>query len=390
LPASAAQREVRGIVSLVGRTLLLSFLGAPFLVACGDDTECVIDTDCPIGRVCVAQSCVPPGGEVDAGPLADGGGFDGDVPADAGPADGGGFDAGMPDAGPPISRTGLVNVRSERVVPGGTPTDAFTASVTFTVFEGISPCSTEDLDDACSVTVCEDTSTPPMDAGVPPDAGPDAGPPFDAGPPGDAGPPPAIANAGTVQVNGGLMALTFMPDAMGRYTAQSGASLIWMDPSTILTFQSAADAPVPAFMGQLHGAEQVTLTTPAAPPAGMSFDFDQTTDLAVTWNRAPGDFEPFGVVSMGMSFAAAAPSTASVSVSCRWPIEAGEGTVPAAALAMFPAGSIVPVSWNTEVDRVLEPGDGWEVEIQTTAVSRYLDGRAAVGMAMITDPGAGS
>ena len=37
------------------------------LAACGEDAQCVIDTDCPTGQYCAEQSCLPIGTATDVG-----------------------------------------------------------------------------------------------------------------------------------------------------------------------------------------------------------------------------------------------------------------------------------------------------------------------------------
>lgn len=65
--------------------------GLLFSAGCGDDVECVLDTDCALGNRCEAQMCVP----FSTPPRRDTGPGE-----DAGEEDVGTADASMPDAGP--------------------------------------------------------------------------------------------------------------------------------------------------------------------------------------------------------------------------------------------------------------------------------------------------
>ena len=316
-------------------------------LACGSDAQCAIDTDCDLGLRCNADNrCVPRGA--------------GDAMVDAPPVDAGDageedatVDSPLPDSGPENVGTGFVSLTSEEI---------FTGSPSYSTFAGFSlidpdapesPC-TVSMEGPCRMTVCPEMV--PMDAGMP-DAGMDAA--VDAG-------PMVAPNAGTIQVSGGTLALTLTPDAMGVYPPQTGTMRLWPDATTDLTIRSMLGADVPMFGADVTGVVAVTIT---APP--LSGEINRAADLPVSWTGTSA-----GEVILTL-FAAGAMG-ASTTAECRFDPPSFTGTVPASALAAFPAGGSGSISIRVQNTVVVEEG-GWTVTLTTNANALVSDGVVASG-----------
>lgn len=322
------------------RVHLLVGLCALSLLGCGGGKDCALDTDCRLGERCTDDhKCVPRGGDAGDGEDAGDGG-------DAGDGEDAGVDAGF-DAGPGVVGVGSVVAVSEAFGALGMETPSFSVSASFALDDGSpDPCRRMDMG-ACDVTTCPDTTPAPPDGGVG-----DAGAGSDGGV--DAG-ASALPTAGLVTVTG-LEAVSLMADAGGVYPPASGARLLW-DTASPNVRMEAAGAEVPAFDETLMGAAQVALTGP-----GLSGMVDRGTDLVFTWmGTSPGE--------VVVRITAPGEGTAFTAVECRFDPTTNSGTVPAAALASFAAGSTAAVSVSTENSTVVEDS-GWTVTLLTRAGAR--------------------
>lgn len=317
--------------------------------ACGSNAQCAIDTDCDLGLRCNADNrCVPRGaGDATVDAVVDDAG-------DAGDEDDAGEDAAMPDAGPGEIGTGFVSITSEEVLTGAPSYSVFAGFSLIDPDAPESPC-TVSTEGPCTLTVCPEV--PPVDAGMA-DAGMDAAL--------DAGMPAPAPNAGTIQVSGGALELALMPNAMGAYAPLTGTLLLWSDAMTDLTITSMLGADVPMFRGNVTGVVAVMLT---APP--LSGEINRAADLPFAWTGTSA-----GEVVVTM-FAAGAMG-ASTTAQCRFEPPSFAGTVPAAALAAFPAGGTGSISVRVQNTLVVDEG-GWAVTISTNASALVSDGVPATG-----------
>lgn len=267
-------------------------------------------------------------------------------------------DTSLPDAGPGEIGTGFVSLTSEEILAGS---PMYSVAAGFALIDPDAPESpcTVSTEGPCTLTVCPEVV--PMDAGVM-DAGMDAG--TDAAM--DAGVEVA-PNAGTIQVSGGALELSLMPDTMGVYAPATGALLLWPDAMTDLTIRSMLGADVAMFQTDIRGVVAVTLT---APP--LSGEINRAMDLPVSWTGTSA-----GEVVMTLS--AAGAMGASTTAECRFDPPSFAGTVPAAALAAFPAGATGTVSVRVQNTVQLDEG-GWMVTVTTNANALIADGMVATGL----------
>lgn len=317
-----------------------------YVAACGSDAQCAIDTDCDLGLRCNADNrCVPRGaGDAQVDALAEDAG-------DAGDEDAGDEDVGTPDAGPGEIGTGFVSLTSEEVLAGAPSYSVFAGFSFIDPDAPASPCTVSTEGD-CTLTVCPEV--PPVDAGM-----------VDAGMP-DAGMPDPAPTAGTIQVSGGALELSLIADAMGAYAPLTGTMLLWPDAETELTIRSMLGADVAMFQGSLTGAISVTLTAPA-----LSGEINRAADLPVTWTGTSAG-------EVVMTIFAAGAMGASTTAECRFDPPSFAGTVPAAALAAFPAGGSGSITVRVQNVLVVDEG-GWEVSLSTNASAVISDGVPATG-----------
>jgi hypothetical protein len=141
-------------------------------------------------------------------------------------------------------------------------------------------------------------------------------------PDGGGGNPP---NAGAIDVTGGLMPAHFTPLADGSYDPVHLSSTGWNGGESLTV--TAAGGGVPAFAGSLVAPKLATVSAPALPSA--DFMVDRSKDLVFTFT---------GVASETVIVTFGANTSDPTEVECVFAGSAGTGTVPAAALALLPAG----------------------------------------------------
>ncbi len=304
---------------------------------CGSDAECVIDSDCPsLAQRCEANRCVPLGGPVDLG-MPDAGPRDGAVRD--GSTDGAAGDAGPGDAGPAATRVGIVLAQSSST--GGFVIAAFNETPA-----GATPRCTTRNEGPCTVSVCETG----MDPTVP-------------------------KTAGTVTVTSGEQMIALTPDMDGRYPASS-LSMQLFGPGATLSVSATGDADggVPAFTGMVTSASPATLTTPAITD-GATLSVPTGSDFALAWSAGG----PTGEVEVNLN--GTTSDGKSASARCRFGVTTFGGTIPAAALSDFPAGSSGGYQIFTVNESALTPGDGWDVGFGTRAPIATSSGALAAGAA---------
>jgi hypothetical protein len=127
---------------------------------------------------------------------------------------------------------------------------------------------------------------------------------------------------------------------------------------------SAAGGSVPAFSLKTVVAPSTIVlswTQPAGDAGGLVIPTEQ--DLTVSWTG--------GVAGARVVFKATAfPSNQTAQVACGWDATAGQGTIPAAALAPLAAGSSVPgaASWFQQTGSAFDAGP-WPVAITAETLS---------------------
>jgi len=272
--------------------------------------------------------------------------FDGPTPFEASPGDAGGSsDAGDGSLGTPA----FGSVDFSQFLNGG---GALTAA--FYVTQDLPPadpnCTAMGVDagdaGACAVTVC----SAPGDAGAK-DAAVEAG-------------PLTVPNAGTLTVTGGAFgdAGVLVAPAKGGGYFYNTTTPIFAAGDTLGV--SASGGNVPAFsVKRVVAPSTIVLswTQPAGDAGGLVIPTGQ--DLTVSWTG--------GVSGARVVFKATAfPTNQTAQVACQWDATAGQGTVPAAALASLAAGSSVAgaASWFQQTGLTFDAGP-WPVAITAETLS---------------------
>jgi hypothetical protein len=307
---------------------------------CGSDAECVIDSDCPsLAQRCEANRCVPLGGPVDLGmpDMGDGGVRDGAVRD--GSTDGATGDAGPVDAGPAATRVGIVLAQSSSA--GGFVIAAFDETPA-----GAAPRCTTREEGPCLVSVCE-TGTGSAEA----------------------------RTAGTVTVTSGEQMVVLEPGMDGRYPASS-LSMSLFGPGAPLSVSATGDADggVPAFTGMVTSASPATLTMPSVSD-GVTLSVPTGSDFALAWSAGG----PTGQVEVNLN--GMTSDGKSATARCRFGVTTFGGTIPAAALSDFPAGSSGGYQIFVVNESPLTPGNGWEVGFGTRTPIGTSSGALAAGAA---------
>jgi hypothetical protein len=224
--------------------------------------------------------------------------FDVVAPVDSG--------AGEADATPSSDAAAFAFIEFSEVPVGG---GAFTAAFFATPREPPPGCAAQTPDGgSCLVTTCPGHA--PTDAGL-----------------------VVLASAGALEVTGGAFGeagVQVGADNLGSYLYNTTGPMF--APGDMLGV-SAAGGTVPAFPAQtLAAPAAITVTSPETGDAG-TLVIPTSKDLAVTWTGGvPSDHVVF---TLNVLFA----SGASASTACSWDAQAGQGTVPANALAPLVAGT---------------------------------------------------
>jgi hypothetical protein len=138
--------------------------------------------------------------------------------------------------------------------------------------------------------------------------------------------PQTFASAGTVTILGLTQPVTMAPMVDKTYTVYSAQQALFAGGETINISAPGADAP--AFTIAVTAPTRATITSPAKPAAG-GLTIDRTQDFTATWTGGG-----VGKVYLYVS----GPSGSNATIACGFAASAGTGSVPAAALAMLPAG----------------------------------------------------
>jgi len=229
--------------------------------------------------------------------------FDGPTLFDVAPADAGGGEA---EAAASSDAAAFAFIEFSEVPVGG---GAFTAAFFATQREPPPGCASQAPDGgACVVTTCPGHA--PTDAGL-----------------------VVLASAGALDVTGGAFGdagVQVGADNVGSYLYNTTGPMF--APGDMLSV-SGAGGTVPAFPAQtLTAPGAITVTAPLAGDAG-TLVIPTAQSLVVTWTG--GVAGAHVIFTLNAFFA----SGASASTACSWDAAAGQGTVPASALAPLVAGT---------------------------------------------------
>jgi hypothetical protein len=149
----------------------------------------------------------------------------------------------------------------------------------------------------------------------------------------DAGSPPvtsSLVSGGTVTISGGATPVSMTPTS-GFYSDSSSSQALFTG-GEALTFANSG-AVAPASSTTLVAPAPSTITTPVAASA---YTITRSDGFALAWTGGgPGDV----VITIQSSISSTQPGTQFGSVRCLFPVGDGHATVPAAALAVLPAGN---------------------------------------------------
>ena len=137
--------------------------------------------------------------------------------------------------------------------------------------------------------------------------------------------PGMLASAGALAIDGAAQPLSLAPNDDNSYTRVMSESPLYAGGETLAFSASGGD--VPAFSESVTAPGKAQITSPAKP--AQFLDVDKTTGLRITWTGGGTGF---------LQLALFAGTTTTLSVSCRFPIEAGQGMIPPVTLTALPAG----------------------------------------------------
>lgn len=178
-----------------------------------------------------------------------------------------------------------------------------------------------------------------------------------------------LVGAGVITVKGSDTAeLADAPD--GIYPPLTPELRIFLGGETLRI--SASGRVVPAFATTLTAPSPVIVTAPTATSVAdsRSYTADRSRDLTLTWTG--------GGVGL-LSFYMLSEKTASsyLRAECRFPGEAGQGTVPAAVLGRFTRDTISVNAWPW-TSTAMDVAD-WTIDIEANAAATIPDGTPFFG-----------
>jgi hypothetical protein len=171
-----------------------------------------------------------------------------------------------------------------------------------------------------------------------------------AGGAGGSGGGPVAANAGTLDIAGGLTPLALEPDKDGTYADASGNGAPFFEDAARLEVSAAGDA-IPGFSISVEAPLHAALTDP---PFDVVDDtvIDRSAALELAWDDGSHEL----VVELMPRF------EQTVVVTCVFDAADGEGTIPAAALSHLPAGE--GSFYASTRSQVTDRAGTWEVTFQ--------------------------
>jgi hypothetical protein len=141
---------------------------------------------------------------------------------------------------------------------------------------------------------------------------------------------PMYVSGGTITVGGLSKPVTMTPSTITNMYQPDNSANPFAGGETVTI--SGAGATAPAFMLSLTAPGLASITTPAKPAGTNPLVINRSQDFAVAWTGGgPGD--------MDFVFGSTNGSSPGPSLNCSFAASTGSGTIPAAALAMLPAGN---------------------------------------------------
>lgn len=199
----------------------------------------------------------------------------------------------------------------------------------------------------------------------------------------DANPVHAIINSGYSAASAGILSVStggteqlLEQDASGLYSLS--AESLWEAPGSEIVVK-ATGADVPAFEAKLVAPDAATLISPNVNPLDP-LEWVQTKHLPLTWTaRSSGQLR---VSIYDTEFELARPA-----LFCTFPVQAGEGVIPAAALMEMELGGPYMLQLSVRAESSMSAGD-WGISVSAAAVSNTEAGEVNSMFWLRADPGA--
>lgn len=210
---------------------------------------------------------------------------------------------------------------------------------------------------SCSVLVCDSSQAADGGTVVP-----------------EAGAPAAAPNAGTITVSETAeFDIALKGDDSGTYDFFFGSAQVWSPGNEISI--TAPGATVPALDEKLPAPADVKITAPAwpAPPATLSIK--RSEPLNLTWTDGTT-----GDVTVMFS---SVKGTRSATISCKFSADAGEGSVPAAALGKLEQDAQSTISVGSSSTKTVDKS-GWSITMTATGSSKSEPGEHATTGTVLT------
>ena len=297
----------------------------------------------------------PAQGDPGTGTAPGNGGGSGAAPGSTAPG------GSTPGTGTPATETkvksGIVSLTQTSFDAGGMTFNSYTAFAGFsegTVATLNGASCKQSTDAACNITECATPASQP-DAGAP-DGGVAA--------------PVKAPTAGDITIAAG-QTITLSADATGNYAAKTGQVELFA-PGAMVQIDAKGDT-VPAFSKALTSPAVVTLTAPTWPAAGQSLALDHTKELALAWSGG-------GTGDVGVTLTTSASGAVTV-IACKFPSNANQGTISAAAMGKLLVTDSGSISMSASSSESFEQ-DGWKLQLSANspvkAGSSFASGVAKV------------
>ena len=164
-------------------------------------------------------------------------------------------------------------------------------------------------------------------------------------------------SAGGVHIEGGAKTIDLTPKTDLTYAVVSGNTSLWTGGETLTARGDGKDVPV--FTTSLKAPPKITLSAPAAPAGALTVT--RSAGLSATFTAGAS-----GTVVLYFDQATGSQAFA---ITCTFDAKAGTAQIPAAAFAVFPAGTGT-FNFYTKEASIVRPA-GWEVHF--TASKAIVD-----------------
>jgi hypothetical protein len=186
---------------------------------------------------------------------------------------------------------------------------------------------------------------------------------------------PNLASAGVITVTGGSMTITLPDPTSGRYAPYQNAMATFFAGGETLTV-SASGGAVPAFATMVTTPGKVTVTAPTPTVMGIqsSLTIERTRDLAFSWMGGGA-----GNVMISISAdASVGPGGGLTQAVCTFVATAGNGAIPAQALASFPMNGSGSFTVTT-INSAMVTAGAWHIDVVATSAAVVSDGTLYTG-----------